>query len=86
MPELDGMLQPVWPKTEMTHESPDLNQLKDLDKMDKIDYAKSFRINRKEIVEPDKLTRDEYERLKETRLTVEEWDAIPKEKDGTSAA
>jgi hypothetical protein len=33
--------QPVWPET-VSHDSPDLNQIRNMDKMDKADLARSF--------------------------------------------
>lgn len=77
MPELDKMAKAIYMGEDMTHDSPDMNKIRDMDKMEKIEFANSFQVKYKEKPEPQKLTREEYEKAKATKLTFDEWDKLP---------
>lgn len=42
--------KPVWPKDDMSHESPDYGKVASMDKMDSIDMSRSMRVTRRKAV------------------------------------
>lgn len=81
LPESKGNGTPVWVET--THDSPDLEKIRDMETPDKIQFAKDFLVKEKKKPEPEKVyTRKEWEDLNETRLTAEQWSKIKAPNEG----
>lgn len=86
MPELDSGVKPVYMDQDMTHDSPDMNKLRDMDKMEKADFARNFKFHAKKAKKPEyRMTREEYDHYKQARYTAKEWDAIPTTKTAGTA-